>query len=723
VQITINNDATFLTCNELGDVPDGLELGLYAQDTRFLSRYELLLGGQRPLLLAARATDFSAATHFLTNAVMPGVPRGRIGLVRRREIGAVLRDQIAITNHGDAPAELALDLFFDADFAHVFEVKSTIEFHQGPLRRRGDFERSVSADGRTLRYRNQRDGLARATTIRLSVTPESIGEECRYILRLAPRECWRLEVVVGMVPTYSLAAADVVIEPVEIEPSGPLPLVVGPGTDLLLRAPAIATDAYVLEQGYEQSVQDYAALRLRNALSAEGEFVIAAGIPWYMTLFGRDSLIAAYQALPLFPEAAKGVLRALARFQGTKVDRARGEQPGKILHEYRAGAGSGALRVLSMFPYYGSVDATPLFLMLLAAVFRVTGDLELLRSLRQPAFRALEWMETYGDDDGDGYIEYLRETPAGLRNQGWKDSYDAIRFGDGRLAQGPIALAEVQGYAYAARLGMAEVCAALGDRSMAASLTKSAAALKDRFNRDFWLADREYFALALDGDKRAVDALTSNVGHLLWTGIADEEKAAPVAQRLLSPDLFSGWGIRTMATSEGGYNPISYHCGSVWPHDTSLVVAGLARYGFADAAAKVAEGLLLALRFYADHRLPELFAGYSTSDAPFPVDYPTANRPQAWASGSTFLLALLMAGVDVSRPGNLGQPFLPELVGRLQLEGLLLDRERVVVDIHRNERGALTRTIQHLPDPDRRWPWSPRRIAAYARRIPLRRRL
>jgi glycogen debranching enzyme len=714
MQITINDDATFLTCNELGDVPEGMELGLYHQDTRFLSHYELLLGGQRPLLLAARSTDYCAAIHFLTNPALPSVPRGKVSLIRRREIGPGLRESIEVTNHSDMPIESALDLFLDADFAHVFEVKSNIEFRQGSLRRRGDYERALSPDGRLLRLRNIRNGLARATTLSFSVPPDSVGEECHYLLRLAPHERWRLEIDISITGNHRVTEDDMATQTIAPPTMDPHPSVVGRGAGILLRAATITTDSYVLEEGYEQSVRDYAALRLESETSGAGEFVIGAGIPWFMTLFGRDSLIAAYQALPIFPEAAKGVLRALARFQGTQVDRLRGEEPGKIVHEYRAGAGSGALRVLSMFPYYGSADATPLFLMVLAAVWRVTGDLAFLRAMREPALRALDWMEQYGDGDGDGYIEYLRETEAGLLNQGWKDSGDAVRFRDGRLAQGPIALCEVQGYAYAARIGMAEVFRALGDAEMSAYQLKQAIALKQRFNRDYWLPERGYYALALDGDKRAVDALTSNPGHLLWTGIADEEKAAQVTQCLLSQALFSGWGIRTMATTEGGYNPISYHCGSVWPHDTSLIVAGLARYGFTSAAAKVGEGMLSALRYYAERRLPELFAGYSTGDAPFPVEYPTANRPQAWASGSILLLALLMAGVDVSRPGLRGYPFLPEQVERLRLEGLWLDRERSVVEVRQTHRG-ISQRIHRLPEHGRRWLRTPRRLGARIR--------
>ncbi|MBF6589898.1 MAG: amylo-alpha-1,6-glucosidase [Ktedonobacterales bacterium] len=720
MRITINDDTTFLTCDEQGDVPAGLELGLYYQDIRFLSRYELRLDGQRPLLLAARGTDYCAAIHFLANPVLPNISRGQIGIIRRRGIGPGLTETIEVTNYGDQAAEFTLDLRFDADFAHVFEIKRNIEFHQESLRRRGDYSLEVSPDGRALRFRNERGALVRETTLALSMTPSAMtpsamtpsamtpsatGHMCHYPLRLAAHERWCLELAFGFASSHAHPDAGQVAPDVDVPPASTPPMV-RPGAGIVLRAPAVTTDSFVLDQGYEQSVRDYAALRLESETSGDGEFVIAAGIPWFMTLFGRDSLIAAYQALPIFPEAAKGVLRALARFQGTKVDHARGEQPGKILHEYRVGAGSGALRVLSMFPYYGSVDATPLFLMVLAAVYRVTGDLELVRTLREPALRALAWMERDGDRDGDGYIEYLRETEAGLRNQGWKDSFDAIRFRDGRPAQGPIALCEVQGYAYAARIGLAEISAALGDRELANKLVAQAAALKQRFNRDFWLPDRNYYALALDGDKRPVDSITSNPGHLLWTGIADADKAALVAQRLLSPELFSGWGIRTMATTEGGYNPLSYHCGSVWPHDTSLIVAGLARYGFTEGAAKVSNGLLTALRFYSDHRLPELFAGYSTSDAPFPVEYPTANRPQAWASGSIFLLVGAMLGLDASASGLKGQPFLPEAVRRLCLEGAWANRGRMRVAVEHTGRGAIARHMRRLPEPGRRWPWS-----------------
>lgn len=707
MQITINEDSTFLISNELGDISVGAELGLYHEDTRFLSRYELLLDGQPPLVLSARATDYCSAMHYLTNPVLPEVPRGQLSIIRRRSISRGLLEGIEIINHSERAAEFTLDLGLDADFAHIFEVKSTLETHHDPVRRKGIFAQERGMDGCRLRLRNERGVLVREVAISVSQPPEVMGELCHYSLRLAPRERWQLHVEV------TIASMQAATEPAESEAprvagAAPVP-VLEPvhGVGIVGEAPAFHCGARQLEQAYEQSVQDYAALRLASERGGEGEFVIAAGIPWFMTLFGRDSLIAAYQALPLFPAAAKGVLRALARLQGTRVDVPRGEEPGKILHESRAGAQSGALRILSLFPYYGTVDATPLFLVLLAAVYRVTKDRAFVRQLYEPAMRALAWMDQYGDRDGDGYIEYLREGDAGLVNQGWKDSSDAVRYHDGTLAHGAIALCEVQGYAYAARIGMAEICAVLGERKLAARLREQAAELRRRFNTDFWLRERSYFAMALDGAKRQVDAITSNPGHLLWAGIVEPELAPFVAARLLSPEMFSGWGIRTMATTEGGYNPISYHCGSVWPHDTSLIVAGLARYGFVREAARVADGLLSALRFYPDHRLPELFAGYGNSEAPFPVEYPTANRPQAWASGSTFLLVSTMAGFDASQSDLRGSAFLPSQLESLRLDGIWAGRSHASIELAQTVRGGVSRSFRRMYGRSRRWSWLP----------------
>ncbi len=689
MRITINESTTFLISDDLGNIPEGAELGLYHEDTRFLCRYDLTLEGQPPLLLTAHATDYYAAAHFLTNPALKAVPRGSLSVVRRRLVGQGMHEDLDVTNYSDQAAAFSLELLFDADFAHIFEVKSNIEVKKEHVRRKGTFTLEVEEDGRSLRFRYTRGELRRRLVVNLSEKPEMSDERCRFALYLAPRQSWHLCV------DFLLLGDEEPREPAYTCRRGQHPDVRAHRerrrAQTVEQAPQLETDSYVLRQAYLQSVEDFAALRIKGEDISADEVLIAAGIPWFMALFGRDSLIAAYQALPFYPDVAKGVLEALARLQGTQVDPLRAEEPGKILHEHRYGALAGNQRFIPAFPYYGSIDATPLFLMLLAAVWRLTGDLTFVRSLRENALRALAWMDQYGDRDGDGYLEYIREAAVGLENQGWKDSGDSVRFRDGRLARPPIALCEVQGYAYAARMGMAEVFEALGEPERAAGLRAQAAALKERFNRDFWLPDRGYYAEALDGEKRPVDSLTSNPGHLLWTGIAETDKARLVAERLVAPELFSGWGVRTMATTEGGYSPISYHNGTVWPHDNSLIVAGLARYGFIDEATRVTEGLLAALRYSADHRLPELFAGYDRSATPFPVEYPTACRPQAWASGSVFLLLTAMLGLDPNDRSLRAAPFLPPGIRRVHVKGVWVGQRQTDLEVVRSDGGVVAR--------------------------------
>jgi glycogen debranching enzyme len=393
----------------------------------------------------------------------------------------------------------------------------------------------------------------------------------------------------------------------------------------------------------------------------------AAGLPWFMTVFGRDSLITSFQALPFTPELAETTLRVLSRYQGTKVDDFRDEEPGKILHEIRFGE-------LTHFderphsPYYGTADATPLFLVLLDEYERWTGDTRLVRELEPNARAALQWIDEHGDRDGDGYVEYeRRNTETGLENQCWKDSWDSIRYADGRVAKGPIATCEIQGYVYDAKVRTARLAREIwNDQDLAARLDYEAAELRDRFNRDFWLADRNYFALALDGKKRPVDAITSNAGHLLWSGIADDDKAEAVAQHLVGDTLFSGWGVRTMAEGEGGYNPIRYHNGTVWPHDNSLIAAGLARYGYRAEAARVAFATLEAATYFR-YRLPEVFAGYRRRRTSFPVEYPTASSPQAWATGAPLLCLRVLLGLEPEADDLHVNPVLPERIERIEL--------------------------------------------------------
>lgn len=687
--ITINHNTTFLISDELGNIPEGKEFGLYHQDTRYLCRFELRLDGQSPLPLAARATDHYTADYFLTNPVLPAVPRGQLSIARRRWVDRGMREDLRITNHGNRRAVFTLEIDVDADFAHIFEVKSSVEV-KAPLSRLGEALRTdVRRNGSQICYCCERNDQRRQAVIELTTRPTTIDGSIRFSLSLGPQELWQLgiQVVTATEPRRTRWSIQEWRSHEQQQRRH---------AQKVLQLPSVKTESETLRHAYEQSVRDFLALQLNGGDIGKGEVAIAAGIPWFMALFGRDSLIAAYQALVFRPNAAKGVLRALARHQGTRIDPRRAEEPGKILHEQRFGPLAGPPASGARYPYYGTIDATPLFLMLLAAVQNVTGDLAFSRELRDHALRALHWLDHYGDRDGDGYVEYLLESDDGLDNQGWKDSKDAIRFRDGPLARPPIALCEVQGYTYAARVGMAGLCDALGEPDRAAMLRRDAAALKERFNRDFWLPDREYFALALDATKRPVDAMTSNPGHLLWTGIAEPEKARRVAERLLSPELFSGWGVRTMATTESGFNPISYHNGSVWPHDNSIIVAGLARYGFVEEAARLADGMLAALSYFPDHRLPELFAGYCRDEAQFPVEYPTTNRPQAWASGAIFLLLTAMAGVDVNRASGWTDPFLPFSVNRLRIEGLWNGRRRATIEIERTSNGEVARRIEGM---------------------------
>jgi glycogen debranching enzyme len=403
-----------------------------------------------------------------------------------------------------------------------------------------------------------------------------------------------------------------------------------------------------------------------------------------MTLFGRDSLITSWMALIVDPSLAQDVLQTLARFQGTKVDPVNDEEPGRILHEMRFGEAS-TLSLGGGTVYYGTADATPLFVMLLGELRRWGLARDIVDSLLPAADRALAWIEEYGDCDGDGYVEYRRRSDRGLVNQGWKDSWDAIRFADGRLARAPIALCEVQGYVYGAYLARAHFADEAGDEATAARYRSKATALKTAFNRDFWLEDKGWFAMGLDADKRPIDALGSNIGHCLWTGIVDEDKAGAVADRLLSPEMFSGWGIRTLSSAMVGYNPVSYHIGSVWPHDNAIIAAGLTRYGFVKEAHRVISALLDAATHFGG-RLPELFGGLGRDEVPFPVSYPSSCSPQAWAAASPLLFLRSILRLDPWVPhGKVWiDPVLPPRIGRLRVARIPLAGRRVTVEIDRH---------------------------------------
>jgi glycogen debranching enzyme len=437
----------------------------------------------------------------------------------------------------------------------------------------------------------------------------------------------------------------------------------------------IVTDNELFNQLLDRSLRDLRALFTRTD---EGS-ILAAGIPWYVTVFGRDSLIASHQLLSVNPTPAREALEVLAARQGTAVDDWRDEQPGKILHEVRDGELARA-GIVPHTPYFGSVDSTPWFLILYAQHFRWTGDLELARRLLPNADAALRWIDEYGDLDGDGFVEYVTRSPLGIRNQGWKDSFDSVVHADGRPAEPPIALAEVQAYVYMAKSRVADVYRALGDDARADRLLKEAEELRRRYNEVFWMDDERYFAMALDGDKRPVRTVTSNPGHGLYCGIVDDDKASMLAKRLLAPDMFSGWGIRTMSKSAAAYNPMSYHNGSVWPHDNALIAAGLKRYGFARSTNRVATALFDAA-IHADYlRLPELFCGFTRRTPNRPVSYPVACSPQAWAAGSPYLMLQAILGISARAHENLltvNKPHLPTWLNTVEVRNLAVGDSRI----------------------------------------------
>lgn len=441
-------------------------------------------------------------------------------------------------------------------------------------------------------------------------------------------------------------------------------------TTWLEEVPRFRSDNAVLKSVFDKSIVDLAALRITGELRGEDYILPAAGLPWFMTLFGRDTLITSLQTTWVGPELTRGALHLLGALQGTKVDEFRDEEPGKILHEVR----NGELTVLGEkphSPYYGTADATPLYLILMSEYWRYGDDHEFVRSRWDQVLAAVEWIDRYGDRDGDGYVEYQTRSSQGLGNQCWKDSWDGIQYSDGTIPYLPIATAEIQGYVYDAKLRVAEMAEALmDDAELASRLRKEADLLHERFNRDFWSEERGgYYVVGLDGDKKHIDSMTSNMGHLLWSGIVPEDRARIVVDHLMSDDMYSGWGVRTISRQDGGYNPIGYHVGTIWPHDNSIIAMGLVRYGFRDEANRIALAQLEAASF-GDFRLPEAFAGFDRSVGRFPVPYPTACSPQAWATGAPFAFVKTMLGLDARDGAVVIDPRVPEEVGRILVHGM-----------------------------------------------------
>jgi glycogen debranching enzyme len=648
---------TFVVTDRRGDMEASPTdtVGLFHMDTRFLSKWVLTIDGQRPNVLSTDDLQYQSTQFFLvpgTGTIYVDAP---LSIVRRRAVGGGFHEELTLMNHSAEARHVDVHVAFASDFADLFEIKDA-------LPKKGQYYRHLERGHAVLGYR--RDRFVRETWVRVGAGAELSEDGVRYRVRLEPHGEWTtsLDVVVAFDgfdrrerPKYSSVSAKARPEGTSLE-------------KWVAQAPMLVSSWTPLHRIYRRSLADLAALRFYPKSSKQA--LPAAGLPWFMAIFGRDSCLTSLQALPFEPELARTTLVYLAAWQGTRIDHFRDEEPGKIIHELRWGEMT-AFEERPQSPYYGAADATPLFLILLDEYERWTGDTPLVRQLEPQARAALAWIDDHGDRDGDGYVEYAARCPdTGLANQCWKDSWSSIQFADGRIAKLPRATCEIQGYVYDARRRAARLAREVwGDPALAHDLEERADALKRRFNRDFWIPERGYFALALDGDKKKVDSLTSNIGHLLWSGIVDRDKAADVARHLMSARLNSGWGVRTMAVGDEGYNPIGYHVGTVWPHDTSIIAWGLRRYGYVREASQLALAILQAAELF-DGRLPEAFAGHPRELTEFPVEYPTACSPQAWATGAPLLMLRVLLGLEPIGEQLLVAPTVPSELERLGLVGI-----------------------------------------------------
>ena len=680
-KLVLKHEDSFLVCDRHGDFPAYLEgeLGFYHEGTRHLRWLELRLDGGRPLLLGAEISpDNDQISIALTNPDLGSgdatIPRNSLFVDRVLSIyDAHLLESLTFASFHDTTCTIGVELIFSADFADVFEVRGM------QRERRGQLLGEERDDGHVrIRYQGL-DGVERATEILFDPPPTLVAaHRARYELTLAPGDRVRVRVTASARNT----------EPRPATPSiqATLPKLRALASPLRTGAARIVSDNDGFNTLMARSMVD---LEMLLTVTPQGR-VPYAGVPWYVAPFGRDSVIAALQLLPYQAEIAAGTLRFLAAWQGRVRDDFLDAEPGKILHEYRRGEMANC-REIPFIPYYGTVDATPLFVILLDAYARWTGDLALVRELWPAALAALGWMHDLGDRDGDGYLEYQTRSPLGLPNQGWKDSEDAVMHADGGLARPPIALCEAQGYAYAAWLGGAALAEVLGDDAAARDFAGRARDLRVAFERDFWLPHEAFYALALDADKRPCEVISSNVGHCLWTGLVDETRAEAVVKRLLADDMFSGWGMRTLSSRERRYNPMSYHNGSVWPHDNALAAHGFRRYGMPEPAVTLATALFEASRYFEHRRIPVLFCGFPRHGDQGPIAYPVACAPQAWAAGSMLAMLTALLGLDADARHNrltLHSPVLPPWLRWLELHGLRVGSGRLDLAIVRGRDGA-----------------------------------
>lgn len=676
--LTLIDGKTFLSTTVSGDItpPGAPDVGFFHDDTRFLSNMELKIGGHRTLVLSSSTEKTFASKIELTTGSLAQInsfdlPENTIHLRRQQLLASeVLYDSIKFSNFNQSDAELLVEIAFEADFVDVFQVRGCARQKCGQY-----YRPLVREDSLVFLYRGL-DNITRETIVSFQTAPDQIEHNIAK---------WKLKIPAsGVIEILNMVGCRVGDK--NLRANGKTVVQGFRNRREAYRkweedSTVFESSNDIFDEALRTCTADFHALQIPDG----DQHVVAAGIPWFATMFGRDSLIAAYQSLLLNPRLACETLRVLARYQGKESNDWRDEDPGKILHEYRTGEMTRAGE-MPFGPYYGSIDATPLFLILLSETFNWTGNERLVQELLPAAHAALDWIDNYGDLDGDGFVEYKRRSLRGLTNQGWKDSWDANMHRDGSVANPPIALVEVQGYCYEAQYRMSQLLRAFGDTERADRLRKSSAELGKKIEKSFWLPQEGFYAMALDNQKRPLEAIASNTGHLLFTRSISRDRARLVVQRLMKEDMQSGWGWRTLACSERVFNPLSYHRGSIWPHDNSLIAHGMALYGFRAEVKAVFTALYEAALNFRDYRLPELFCGVQRHENDEPVHYPVSCSPQAWASGAFFLLLTSVLGIRPSAPRkelNIVNPVLPDWLDYLHIRNLRIGGSRVSLDFTR----------------------------------------
>lgn len=707
--LTINHGSTFMVTDLDGQIEPDSFLGIFADDTRFLSYYACYADGNSWIRLRSTTTTYYAAQVYLTNPTFETeegtIAQGTLSLIVSRTVEQGIHEDLDLTNYGLKPVRFSLEIAMRSDFADIFEVQTRSFVRRGCLETRWEGDRKAL---NTI-YRNK--DFYRCLTYQprnYTSQPYYANGRITFEVVLEPGESWHT------CGNYILIKQDTVREPIHICYEKAVDTEVNTELEHLhqqwqksVTGITVANEEFY--RLYHQSVSDLGALRLYDYDIGADVWIPAAGVPKFVTIFGRDSLIVSLQNAIVHPGFAKGTLKKLAQLQATEWDDWRDSEPGKILHEIRQGELAHFHKVPHT-PYYGTADATPLFLIVLHETWKWLGDNALLQEYRETALHCLEWIDRYGDLDGDGFQEYKTRSGLGIENQGWKDSGDSIVYPDGTQVEAPKALCELQGYVFDAWMRMAEVFDALGERELATELRTKAAKLQVRFEERFWCEDIGYYALTLDRDKKPVSTIASNAGHCLWSGIVSRDRASRVVKKLLEPDMWSGWGIRTLSANNPAYNPFSYHRGSIWPHDNGFIAMGFKRYGFVDEVAHLARSISEAASYFASYRLPELYAGIENLPGAFPVPYIEANVPQAWAAGSVFHLLQAILGLQADAPNNClyVDPCLPYWIPDLTLHSLEIGNARVELRFWReNERTCWDASILSGEIDVREQSWQP----------------